>query len=174
MRKTFAALGLAAALAAAPAAAQGGTAAPILQAGFVGTVRPALTAGVRWTYTPPPGEPRMDENGDPVPVPAALSLQLLASAGVTFAEPRGQPVDFTALGSAALLIPHASGPVRGWGPALMGSFRPDAVGPGVRVETSFGALGAQAGVLWPLRGGDPSAAVTVDLSAAFLCDVVGC
>lgn len=158
--------------AASPAPAQRYPLTPVAQVAFVGEVEPAVTAGVRWTYTPVPQPVRDPATGMFRPVAARWSLQALATAGVTFAE--GDPVGFTALGSAGVLLPRGAGAVSGVGLVAMGSFQPNAVGPAVRVETSFRALGAQAGLLWFEGGGGPRPAVAVDVAVAFLCDLFGC
>jgi hypothetical protein len=132
----------------------------------------ALTAGLRWTRTPAPGEGRVDPDGTIVPAAARPSLQLLATGGVTFARPRGHTPDLTALGSVSVQFPRGSGPIRGWGPALLASFNPTAAGPGVRAETAFGAVGVQAGALWHLEGPRRrSAAIGVDVSVPFITDI---
>ena len=144
---------------------------PIAQLGFIGDLAPALTAGARWTYTPTP-EPRRDPNtGMFLPVSATWSFETLATAGVTFAE--GDPVGLTAIGSAGFLRPIGTGSISGVGLMALGSLNPNGIGPSVRVESSFRALGLQAGVLW-LDERSPRAAVTVDVTAAFICDLAGC
>jgi hypothetical protein len=159
------------ALRAPAAAAQGPDVEPVVQAGFVGTVRPALTAGARWTVTPLPPLPRIDpETGMPEPVPALYSLQLVATAGVTFAEPRGEPVDFTAMASAGMLWPLGGRALSGAGPVVLAGFRPSGVGAGVRAQSAFHALALQAGALWPLDDDGPELVVTVDVSTTFIRD----
>jgi hypothetical protein len=156
----------------APAAAQRHPLVPVAQLGFVGDLAPALTGGVRWTYTPTPQPVRDPATGMFRPVVVRWYAQALATAGVTFAE--GDPVGFTAVGSAGVLRPIGAGPVAGAGVVALASLGPDALGPAVRVETSFRALGVQAGALWFTEGDSPRAAVTVDVAVSFVCDLVGC
>ena len=154
-----------------PAAAQRHPWVPVAQLGFVGDWAPALTGGVRWTYAPTP-RPVRDENGMFRPVVVRWYAQALATAGVTFAD--GDPVGFTAVGSAGVLRPIGAGPIAGAGVVAVGSLGPDALGPAVRLDTSFHALGVQAGVLWFAEGDSPRAAVTVDVAMSLVCDLVGC
>lgn len=158
--------------AATPAAAQRHPLVPVAQLGFVGDRAPALTGGVRWTYTPTPRPVRDPATGMFRPVVVRWYAQALATAGVTFAG--GDPVGFTAVGSAGVLRPIAAGPVAGAGLVAVGSLGPDALGPAVRVETSFRALGLQAGALWFEGGGGPRAVVTADVTVSFVCDLFGC
>ena len=155
----------------APAVAQGPLT-PVVQLGFMGALEPAVTGGARWTYAPTPQPRRDPQTGMFLPVSARWYLTALGSAGVTLAGE--DPVELTAIGSAGVLRPIATGPISGVGLMALGSFHPDGVGPAVRVETSFRALGAQAGLLW-LEGHDsPRAAVTLDVTTAFLCDLFSC
>jgi hypothetical protein len=169
--RTACILALLLACAGTPAAAQRHPLVPVAQLGFVGDRAPALTGGVRWTYTPTP-RPVRDENGMFRPVVVRWYAQALATAGVTFAQ--GDPVGFTAVGSAGVLRPIGAGPIAGAGLVGVGSLGPDALGPAVRLDTSFHALGVQAGVMWFEEGDSPRAVVTVDVAVSFVCDLVGC
>ena len=155
----------------APAAAQSPLT-PVLQLGFMGALEPALTGGARWTYAPTPRPRRDPRTGVFLPVSASWYLAALGTAGVTFAE--GDPAGFTAVASAGVLRPIATGAISGVGLMALGSFHPDGVGPAVRVETSFRAVGAQAGLLWLEDRDTPRAAVTLDVTTAFVCDLFGC
>ena len=170
--RTACILALLLACAGAPAAAQRHPLVPVAQLGFVGDLAPALTGGVRWSYTPTPRPVRDPATGTFRPVVVRWYAQALATAGVTFAG--GDPVGFTAVGSAGVLRPIGAGPIAGAGLVAVGSLGPDAVGPAVRLDTSFHALGVQAGVLWFAEGDSPRAAVTVDVAVSFVCDLVGC
>ena len=62
----------------------------------------------------------------------------------------------------------------GVGLMALGSLNPNGIGPAVRLETSFRAIGLTAGVLWFDERSSPRAAVTLDVTTAFLCDLAGC
>ena len=145
---------------------------PLAQLGFLGAFEPAITGGARWTYSPTPQPRRDPQTGMFLPVSARWYLTALGTAGVTFAE--GDPVGFTAVASAGVLRPIATGMISGAGLMALGSLHPNGVGPSVRVETSFRALGAQAGLLWLADHDTPRAAVTIDVTTAFVCDLFGC
>ncbi|HEU0014471.1 MAG TPA: hypothetical protein VFQ45_12350 [Longimicrobium sp.] len=169
MRRTFlAALLLAASAGAAVPAAAQSQQNLVIQAGAIGQ-NPVAAAGVRWTLTPAPGEPRRDpETGMPLPVPANWSFQLMVTAGAHF----GDETDWTVLGTAGLRAPRGSTMIAGIGPVVMVSYRPHAVGPGLRIETLLNAIGVQGGALWRLEGpDDPLFTIQVDITDAFLRDV---
>jgi hypothetical protein len=155
------------------ALAQGSPIQPIVQVSAIGEIAPAFTAGARWTYTPVP-VPVRDTTGMIRPVEPGWSFQLLATAGVTFAKPRGSAVDFTALASAGALHPIGAGVASGVGPVVMGSFRPNAIGAGVRAESSYKVLGVQVGALWFADRRNVRAAASADLTLAYLCDLFNC
>ena len=145
---------------------------PLLQLGFVGDLAPAVTAGARWTYTPTPQPRRDPQTGMFTPVSATWYFEALGTAGVTFAG--DDPVELTAVGSAGFLRPIASGTISGIGLMALGSFNPTGLGPSVRLETSFRAIGVQAGVLWFEGPRGARAAVTMDVATALICDLAGC
>ena len=154
-----------------PALAQTRPLTPLVQLGFVGDVAPSVGFGARWTYTPTP-EPRRDPaTGMFDPVSATWSFEALGAAGITFAG--DDPVEATATASAGFLRPISSGTVSAVGLMALGSLNPTGIAPALRVETSFRAIGLQAGVLWFEEGSGPRAAVTVDVTTAFICDLVG-
>jgi hypothetical protein len=158
--------------AAGTAASQSRPLTPVAQLGFMGAFEPAVTGGARWSYTPTPQPRRNPRTGMSDPVSASWSFEALATAGVSFAE--GDPVGFTAIGSAGVLRPIGTGTLSGVGLMALGSLSPNGIGPAVRVETSFRALGAQAGLLWLEHRSGPRAAVTIDVEVAFVCDLIGC
>ncbi|HET6762449.1 MAG TPA: hypothetical protein VFH27_02225 [Longimicrobiaceae bacterium] len=158
---------LALALAGTPAAAQGVVLTPQAGVGLVGAWHPTVSGGFRASHTPVP-EIRRGPDGRMRPVTGGPTYELIASAGATFF----QGAHFTALGQAAYLRPVAAGPVSLWGPVAFGAYHPDAVGGGLRVESSFRAVGLTAGPVWARHQNGPRAAVLADVSLYFLRDLL--
>lgn len=139
---------------------------PQVGVGFVGSGHPTVSGGFRFSHTPVAGI-RRDARGRILPVTASNTVEVIASAGATF----WNGTHFTALGQAAYMMPVAAGPVSLWGPAAFGVYRPDAVGGGVRVETSFRAVGLTAGPVWLRHESGPRVAVLADVSLSFIRDL---
>jgi hypothetical protein len=151
---------------AAPAAAQT-TVLPVVGVGSIGQPHVTVLGGARFSHTPVPGI-RRDASGRVVPVAAAPTFEVVAQAGATFAH----GAYFTATGQAAYLFPRGTGALSLWGPVVFGAYRPDAIGAGARVETSFRAAGLTAGPVWTRYRRGPRLAVMLDVSVPFLFDLV--
>jgi hypothetical protein len=158
---------LALALAGTPAAAQKIVLTPEAGVGFVGTWHPSVTGGFRGSYTPVPGI-RRGPDGRILPVNAAATYEVIASAGAIFVD----GAHFTATGQVAYLRPVASGGISLWGPVVFGGYHPDVIGGGLRAETSFRALGVTAGPVWARYQRGPRAAVLADVSLYVIRDVL--
>jgi len=158
---------LALALAGSPAAAQGVVLTPQAGVGFVGSWHPTVSGGFRGSYTPVAGI-RRGPDGRMLPITASPTYEVIASAGATFVD----GAHFTALGQAAYLRPVAAGAISLWGPVAFGGYHPDVIGGGLRVETSFRAVGLTAGPVWARHQGGPRAAVLADVSLYFIRDLL--
>jgi hypothetical protein len=154
-----------------PAAVHATPPQPIADLGFVGTWRPAITGGVRWTYTPVSKPTRDPDTGMVRPIEPGWSLQATMTGGVTFARVEGDDVSLTALVGAGGLRPISGGPISGFGPILLTSSHPEGIGPALRVEAAFHALGLQMGPMWLRHHRGPSLVVTADVLFATIRDV---
>ncbi len=144
---------------------------PIVQLGFIDDWRPAITGGIRWTYTPLPRPSRDSATGMIRTLKPGWSLQTLASGGITFARPHGDVVAPTLLLQVGGLAPRSTGVLAGWGPTLLGSVNPHAIGPAIRGELAFHALGFHVGMLWFRHVKGPRLAVTADVLFATIEDI---
>jgi hypothetical protein len=158
-------IALAAVLGAHTAAAQNG-AHVVVHPGFVSGPGSAITgtAGVRYTHTP---TPRV-VGGKIASVP---SIQAIGTAGAAFFTHGSGDVAFTATGQLAYLFPRGAGPIALVGPTVLGSYRPDGIGPGLRIELSYHVIGVSAGALWARHARGPRAMVLVDVPLFFLGDL---
>jgi hypothetical protein len=139
----------------------------VVQTGYVGDA--LVATGFRWIYTPAPRVTTDPVTGMVQPVTSRSSLHASATGGVSVGGGRERTIDWIALGSAGVVRPIGVGPISGVGVVAMGALQPDGVGPGVRLETGFQAIGVNAGVLFgdgPTRG-----AAAIDLSGIFLRDI---